>query len=86
MGLDESAVEAVKKWRFRPGMEDGKPVNVHANVQIHFQADSASTSLASFEEPGDALPNPGYDEGPTLRPEVSVRPAFAGAIGNAYQD
>ena len=28
MGLDEKAIEAVMKWRFRPGTKNGKPVTV----------------------------------------------------------
>jgi TonB family protein len=37
MGLDEKAIEAVKKWRFDPAMKDGKPVAVAINVQMTFR-------------------------------------------------
>jgi protein TonB len=37
MGLDEKAIEAVLKWRFRPGLKDGKPVAVQAIVDITFR-------------------------------------------------
>lgn len=37
MGLDEKAIEAVSKWRFRPGYKDGKPVPVQANVEVSFR-------------------------------------------------
>lgn len=37
MGLDEKAVEAVSKWRFRPAQKDGHPVAVIANVQVNFR-------------------------------------------------
>jgi TonB family protein len=37
MGLDEKAMEAVMKWRFRPGYKDGKPVPVMANVEVNFR-------------------------------------------------
>jgi TonB family protein len=36
-GLDQKAMEAVSKWRFRPGLKDGKPVPVLANVQVNFR-------------------------------------------------
>jgi protein TonB len=36
MGLDEKAVAAVKQYRFRPAMENGKPVLVEMNVEVTF--------------------------------------------------
>jgi len=35
-GLDESAVEAMAKWHFQPGMKDGKPVAAGIVVQQEF--------------------------------------------------
>lgn len=36
LGLDEKAVEAVRDWRFAPGMKDGKMVAVVATVDVPF--------------------------------------------------
>ena len=30
------AIEAVKKWRFRPAMKSGKPVKAPALVEVNF--------------------------------------------------
>jgi protein TonB len=37
LGLDEKAIEAVQKWRFKPGYRDGKPVAVLATVEVNFR-------------------------------------------------
>ncbi len=36
MGLDERAVAAVKLYRFKPAMENGKPVTVEMNIEVTF--------------------------------------------------
>ncbi len=37
MGLDEKAVEAVRQYRFKPAMKNGKPVTVDLYVDVNFQ-------------------------------------------------
>jgi TonB family protein len=34
--FDDSAIAAVKKWRFSPAMKDGKPVAVQIKVEVNF--------------------------------------------------
>ncbi len=36
LGLDEKAIDAVRKWRFKPGMKDGKAVPVMATIAVSF--------------------------------------------------
>lgn len=37
LGLDEKAIEAVMKWRFKPGLKDGAAVPVQATVEVNFR-------------------------------------------------
>jgi len=37
LGLDEKAIEAVKKWKFKPGYLNGQPVTVGAQIQVGFR-------------------------------------------------
>jgi TonB family protein len=37
MGLDEKAIEAVKKYRFKPALKDGKAVPVMITVAVNFR-------------------------------------------------
>ncbi|MGB7759727.1 MAG: energy transducer TonB [Bryobacteraceae bacterium] len=36
-GLEERAVEAVSRWRFRPAYRNGKPVPCNAEVEVNFR-------------------------------------------------
>lgn len=37
LGADEKAIEAVRQWRFKPGMKDGEPVTVQMEVVVNFR-------------------------------------------------
>jgi TonB family protein len=62
MGLDEKAIEAVQKWKFRPGSKDGKPVIVAATIQVNFRLprDPASSNPSSSR---DTAANPAMQKG-----------------------
>lgn len=34
--FEESAVEAVKQWKYRPALRDGKPVPIYVTIEIEF--------------------------------------------------
>ncbi len=36
-GLDQAAIDAAKKWLFKPGMKDGKAVPVHVQMILEFK-------------------------------------------------
>jgi TonB family protein len=38
-GLDEKAIEAVSKYRFKPAMKNGQPVPVMIDVEVNFHLD-----------------------------------------------
>jgi TonB family protein len=55
LGLDEKAMEAVNRWRFKPAMKDGKPVAVRVSVQVDFH-------LYKGPEKPNPLPAPEQNE------------------------
>ena len=48
--LDESAVNAVRKWRFEPAMKDGQPVSMYLQVEFYFAPNAQQTDLRGPEE------------------------------------
>ena len=36
LGFDEAAVEAVRQWRYKPGLQNGKPVDVYFTIIVEF--------------------------------------------------
>jgi TonB family protein len=37
MGLDQQALDAVRKWKFKPGTLNGQPVPVIYNLTVNFR-------------------------------------------------
>ena len=62
-GLDESAVDAIRKTTFEPAVKDGKPVPVMLNMEFLFRIYSQRTKVESKPAPEQApeapsLPGP----------------------------
>ncbi|MGB7267423.1 MAG: energy transducer TonB, partial [Terracidiphilus sp.] len=60
-GLDENAVDAIRKATFSPAIKDGKPVPVLLNLVVEFRIYSKRTDVVSkqSEQPnGTSLPGP----------------------------
>lgn len=58
LGLDESAVENVRTWQFRPGTKNGRPVDVRVNEEVFFRPVRTlwdwHAIRAVFQSPGGA--------------------------------
>jgi len=35
--LDEKALEAIRQWRFKPALKNGKPVRAPVTVEVDFR-------------------------------------------------
>jgi protein TonB len=35
--MEDKAIEAVQQYKFKPAMENGKPVLVELNIEVNFQ-------------------------------------------------
>jgi TonB family protein len=92
MGLDENALKAVKQYKFKPAMKDGKPVAVMLNVRVEFKifkdkADAdqaAAASAAAGRAAGGAQPTVSSPPAPAVLGCGSSRPGPSDA-DNALQ-
>jgi TonB family protein len=64
-GLDENAVDAIRKAKFEPAMKDGKPVPVLLDLVVQFRIYSKRTEAAVKAEPA-AKPEASKPAGPAL--------------------
>jgi len=52
-GLDENAVESIRKAKFEPALKDGKPVSVLLDLFVQFRIYSNRTAVTSPSEPAE---------------------------------
>jgi TonB family protein len=57
-GLDENAVEAIRKAKFEPAIKDGKPVSVMLNLNVPFRIFSKMTNVHAPPEEADKPAEP----------------------------
>ena len=75
-GLDESAVDSIRKASFEPAVKDGKPVPVMLNMVVEFRIYSKRTAVESKpapEQTSDAPSLPGPYSVQQLSPETILR-------------
>ena len=53
-GLDESAVEALRQWKFHPGTRSGVPVRVALNIETNFNLARNNAQIAEENRAVDA--------------------------------
>jgi TonB family protein len=70
-GLDEKAIEAVQKWKFKPATRDGVPVPATLNVEVLFRLDAAT--------PANDHPKVTIDAD-SAQPRPSGKPRWEGTV------
>jgi TonB family protein len=86
LGLDEKATEAVRAWRFKPGLKDGMPVPVRVDLEssfrLAFERGAWALSRAAFRLPEGVAARPVL----TLAPYPSIYTATGetGSVGISF--
>jgi TonB family protein len=76
LGLDEKAIEAVKKWKFRPGYRNGQPVAVQATIEVNFRLGFGDNCQNALQPPPSSVTN----EPQTLKETKDTQAAATAAM------
>lgn len=68
-GFVQPAFDAVKKWQFRPAMQDGKPIEIFANVGVRFRIQNDKRGAIEAPILGDLAISPADASGRATAPE-----------------
>jgi TonB family protein len=49
LGLDEAAVQAIRTWKFKPAVKDGKPVPVYGIIEVYYHLPGGCPSQTPAE-------------------------------------
>jgi periplasmic protein TonB len=95
-GLDQSAADAIKKWKFKPATLNGKPVAVYYNLTVNFTLQYAANGISGVAQGAPAtgyhpagfrlgenrnvLPQERGGKRRDLPPERSDRPCTSGRL------
>jgi TonB family protein len=69
-GLDQAAVDAAGKWKFKPGMKDGQPARVSVQLILEFRLSPRTTADSEFGKGAEKEGTPGLVL-PVLKVQVS---------------
>lgn len=73
-GLNEPAIDALRKWRFKPGKMNGEPVNTLMQIPMIFSLDNGKTGgqfeVSTLRQSNDTPEALKYDYPPTVKNAV----------------
>jgi TonB family protein len=56
--LNQSAIDAIRQWRFQPATKNGQPVTVEANIELTFRPPSGAEADKEIQASTEATPAP----------------------------
>jgi len=84
-GLDEKALDTVKKWQFQPALQEGKPIAMVAKVDVsfHFYHPDPPPDLSKYQKTakdGASPPRPLYAPAPEYPLTVQMQIPKSGGV------